>query len=291
MSVEVTDWDSQIEYLHTSQSLYYNDDYLEFLVGTVWKITSPVHILDFGCGFEHLGLRLLPLLKEGSTYTGIDSGEKLIEHARQIFSKLPYEATFIEGDFYSVPIHMQYDVVVCHAVLLHMVEPMHLLQKMRSCVKPGGMLIAFEPHWNSNMAGYHFEGIDHSSVIPLGSLQELFERDAKRTGRDGNIGIKLPLLLHELGLKDVQCRVSDKVNILNPNDPAADRKWQAKLYEAMKFHEPGNRESFLARLMKRGMLLKDAERQYEAEKLLSTAFTSSVSAIYAPHMKMTFGTV
>lgn len=64
-------WDSKIDYLSRTRWLYYNDDYLEFLVKSVWKITSPVRIIDFGCGYGYLGTKLLPLLPEGSTYTGV----------------------------------------------------------------------------------------------------------------------------------------------------------------------------------------------------------------------------
>ncbi|MGO4373545.1 hypothetical protein AB4Z21_22820, partial [Paenibacillus sp. MCAF20] len=62
-------WDTQFEYLRNTRKLYYNDDYLEFLIKIVWKITTPVNIIDYGCGYGFLGLKLLPMLPEGSTFT------------------------------------------------------------------------------------------------------------------------------------------------------------------------------------------------------------------------------
>lgn len=280
-------WDGKIEYLKKSVSLYYNDDYIKFLVDSVWKIESPVHIVDFGCGFGHLGLRLLPLLPNGSKYTGIDAGTKLIEHAQTLFEGSPYDTEFIVGDFHNVVIEKKFDIAVCHAVLLHMTDPMLLLNKMIGCVKKEGKVIAFEPHWIGNNASYYFEGIEQSKVIPLGQLQELFERDVKRTNKDGNIGLKLPLYFNRLGLRDVQCRLSDKVNVL---DPSVDREQASKLYEVMHW-DPGDRLSFISGLLERGMLPEEADRQYEAEKHLSVAFTSSMAATYAAGMKITFGTV
>ncbi|WP_141136788.1 hypothetical protein [Paenibacillus herberti] len=111
------------------------------------------------------------------------------------------------------------------------------------------MLVAFETHWISNNASFYFEGIEQSRAIPLGLLQELFERDVRRTGKDGNIGLKLPLYFHRLGLKDVQCRASDKVNIY---DPTVDQEKTSELYEAIKFHHPGEREPFVQQLVERG---------------------------------------
>lgn len=68
-------WDTQIDYLMNTRYLYFNDDYLEFLIKKVWDLSKPLHIVDFGCGCGYLGLKLLPLLPKGSKYTGIDLGE------------------------------------------------------------------------------------------------------------------------------------------------------------------------------------------------------------------------
>lgn len=38
----------------------------------VWKISEPVQVLDVGCGYGDLGLRLMEILPAGSRYTGVD---------------------------------------------------------------------------------------------------------------------------------------------------------------------------------------------------------------------------
>ena len=72
----------------------YNDDYIEFLVNSVWKINNPIHLIDFGCGYGYLGLKLLPLLPKGSKYTGVDAGALLIKHAKEIYQDSPFETEF-----------------------------------------------------------------------------------------------------------------------------------------------------------------------------------------------------
>ncbi|CCI70344.1 hypothetical protein PPM_3535 [Paenibacillus polymyxa M1] len=208
-------WDNKIDYLRNTRWLYYNDDYLEFLIQKVWKINKPVEIVDYGCRFGYLGLKLLPLLPNGSTYTGIDKGMELIKQANEIFSKLSYNAEFIECDIEKVELEKKYDIAVSHAFLLHMPNPKSILQKMVNCVQDNGMVICFEPHWIGNMANYYLDGIEQSNVIRLGILQELYERDHKRTDKDGNIGIQIPIMLSQLGLRNIGCRVSDKVNFLD----------------------------------------------------------------------------
>ncbi len=90
--------------------------------------------------------------------------------------------------------------------------PKTMLQKMIHSVKSGGKIICFEPHWISNMSSYFLDGENQSEIIRLGTLQKLFENDTQRSGRDGNIGMKIPAYLSELGVKNIECRVSDKVN-------------------------------------------------------------------------------
>ncbi|AHM67170.1 methyltransferase [Paenibacillus polymyxa] len=285
-------WDNKIDYLRSTRWLYYNDDYLEFLIQKVWKINKPVEIVDYGCGFGYLGLKLLPLLPNGSTYTGIDKGMELIKQANEIFSKLSYNAKFIECDIEKVELEKKYDIAVSHAFLLHMPNPKSILQKMLDSVQDNGMVICFEPHWIGNMANYYLDGIEQSDVIRLGILQELYERDHKRTAKDGNIGIQIPIMLSQLGLRNVGCRVSDKVNFLDQN---MDTESKNMLYSSLKEEglgqEPNDISEVLKNLLARGLNEMEAQKQYEAEATFSEEFSDKSWLVYAPNMKISFGTV
>lgn len=286
------DWNSKLTYLKNTRDLYYNDDYLSFLVNTVWKISEPVHIVDYGCGYGYLGLILLPLLPNGSKYIGIDSGEALIAEARELFRSLPYESEFIEGDATEIELENKYDIAICHAFLLHMNSPKAMLQKMINSIKEGGHVICFEPHWISNMSSYTLDGLIQSEIIQLGVLQKLFEEDVHRSGRDGNIGMKIPMYLSELGVKNIECRVSDKVNYLDSNLNQNDKQG---LYNSLKEEgiasNPGEKQQFIDRLMSRGLTFADALAQYEAELRFFEMFHIHASLVYAPNMKITFGEI
>lgn len=285
-------WDSKIEYLRKTRDLYYNDDYLEFLVQSVWKIEQPVHLVDFGCGYGYLGLKLLPLLPKGSTYTGIDKGRELIAAAKELFQDLPYETNFIEGDVDEIKLEGSYDIAMCHALLLHISKPEEILHKMIDCVRNAGRVICFEPHWISTMSNYYLDGVEQSAVIKLGILQKIYEDNKKRDGRDGNIGIKLPMYLSALGVQEIQCRVSDKVNFL---DPQASLAYKETLYHSLKEdgvgRAPQDPKVFLQSLVNRGLTAEEAELQYEAEALFSDVFNVHSALTYAPNMKITFGRV
>ncbi len=292
LNLETYDWNSKLTYLKNTRDLYYNDDYVSFLVNTVWKITKPVHIVDFGCGYGYLGLVLLPLLPAGSKYTGIDSGETLLAEARELFRLLPYESEFLEGDAIEIELNNTYDIAICHAFLLHMSSPKTMLHKMMHSVKRNGKIICFEPHWISNMSSYSLGGENQSEIIRLGALQKLFESDTQRSGKDGNIGMKIPMFLSELGVKNIQCRVSDKVNFLDSN---MHRNGKEKLYHSLKEEgiagDPGDKQQFIERLMARGLTYDDALAQYEAELRFFKVFHLHSSLVYAPNMKITFGEI
>lgn len=285
-------WDKQIEYLTSTRWLYYNDDYLEFLVKGVWKIDTPVRLIDYGCGFGYLGLKLLPLLPKGSSYTGIDKGRDLIGRAREIFADLDFETGFIEGDLEEIVLERQYDIALSHAFLLHMADPEGMLRKMMDSVADGGRIICFEPHWIANMSNYYVDHAEQSQLVRLGVLQKLYENDARRTGKDGNIGMKLPVLMSRLGLREVQCRVSDKVNFLDQN-MEAERK--ERLFQSLRFEglgqEPGDYHRIMNQLTGRGLSYEEAREQYEAEQRFSKKFGEHTWLTYAPNMKITFGTV
>lgn len=136
--------DNKIEYLRKTRDAYYNDDYLEFLVQSVWRLNQPVSIIDYGCGYGYLGLKLLPLLPKGTKYTGIDKGNQLINEARTVFGTLPYETEFIVGDITEARMECKYDVALCHAFLMHMTDPILVLKKMIDSVVDQGRIICFE---------------------------------------------------------------------------------------------------------------------------------------------------
>lgn len=290
--METHDWNSKLAYLKNTRDLYYNNDYVSFLVNSVWKISEPVHIVDYGCGYGYLGLVLLPLLPVGSKYTGIDSGAALIAEARELFRSLPYESEFIEGDATEIELNNKYDIAICHAFLLHMTTPKMMLQKMIHSIKKGGKIICFEPHWMSNMSSYVLNGENQSEIIQLGVLQKLFESDMKRNDKDGNIGMKIPVYLSELGVKNIECRVSDKVNFLDSNMYHNDKN---DLYQSLKEEgiagNPGDKQQFIERLMVRGLTYEEALVQYDAELRFFNAFHIHSSLVYAPNMKITFGDI
>lgn len=238
------------------------------------------------------GVKTIGATPPGSIYTGIDRGAKLLEEAMELFSHLPFQSEFIRADLIDYEPVQKYDIALCHAFLLHMENPSLILSKMVRSVKSGGKVICFEPHWISCMANQYRSGYEQTEVVKLGILQKLYEIDAAAAGKDGNIGIKIPQLLSELSLANVECRVSDKVNFY---DPVSGNE---KLFESLKEEGfgavPKEKDGFIESLVQRGLTHDEAELQYRTEYLSSVSFLEKGAQefiLHAPNMKISFGTV
>jgi len=244
-----THWEnlSRMKYLRESRKNLWNLDYFEFLVKHVWKMDKPIRILDMGCGMGYLGSVLLPLLPEGSTYTGIDIGEKLLDEAQAIFSNYS-NVDFILQDLNEYEPTEKYDLVICQCVLIHIPSPQSILDKMIKSVIPGGRVICIEPNWVFTNLGVYRHKMEVYSHMDWGVIQKWFDGALQHSGRDSYIGIKIPAMMHDLGLKNIDIRINDKANFnFQAPDGAKlgkDRiEGQRKFYENPEFYDKNGRNS------------------------------------------------
>jgi len=211
-------WDSKLDYLKISRKCLFNLDYMEHLINKVWKIIKSVDIVDFGCGNGDLGMSMLPLLPDGSTYTGLDSSAVLLDSACNAFSELSYAHQFKQVDITTYEAKQKYDIAICRTVLQHIPDALNVMERMKQSVKPGGLIICMETDRNLDNAGLYFDGLDLHSFNNLGILQKLWYVQHMSGGSDHTIGTKLPAYLRKIGLKNIGVRISDYVQFLNPDD-------------------------------------------------------------------------
>ena len=263
-------WDDADEHLRLGFILNHNEDYLEFLVRSVWKLNQACRLVEFGCGFGRIGLQLMRLLTQGSTYTGIDQSSKLISKGRQIWADKPWPAEFHEGSIYNTPFSdKSFDVALIHTVLMHVPYPDKVLQEMIRVTRHNGWVIACEANRNAHTAMLHIEESNHQEMVPLELFQIINREIRKRTGVDHNIGAKLPVLMHNAGIKQIQIRVSDAARFLYP---PMDTDYKKSLFKAIcdeGYGQPRRddeqRERWKANLMSYGISEHDAEAEIARE--------------------------
>ena len=290
-------WDDKFDYLKLTRSLYLNVDYLQFLVEKVWKITKKVDVVDFGCGYGYLGLVLMPSLPEGSTYTGVDISEELIKKGREIFKSVPFDHKFILSSANGVPENDDtFDIAICNSVLMHIPEPDAVLTEMKRITKNDGMIITCESNWNAVNALLYIDGIKKSRITDLGFLQILFERIHEKTKTDGNIGMKMPVIMARNNIKNIQARISDSVRIILADEKNEE---QDSIYTSLQSDGFGaeltdeQKSGKINWFMEQGFSREEATEYLEKEIKLNEMFRNrdELNMVYAAAMTFCFGYV
>ena len=290
-------WDDKFDYLKLTRSLYLNIDYLQFLIEKVWKITKKVDVIDFGCGYGYLGLVLMSLLPNGSSYTGVDISEELINKGKEIFKGLPFNHKFILSSANNVPEKDDtFDIAICNSVLMHIPEPDAVLAEMKRITKNDGMIITCESNWNAVNALLYIDGIKKSKITDLGFLQILFERIHEKTKTDGNIGMKMPVIMARNNIKNIQARISDSVRIILADEKNED---QDSIYTSLQsdgFGEELSDEQKSKKInwfMELGFSEEEATKYLEKEIKLNEIFRNrdELNLVYAAAMTFCFGYV
>lgn len=218
-------WAQRFSYLERTRKEYWNPDYIQFLIEKVWKIETSAEVLDCGCGYGALGLLLLPLLPEGSAYTGMDFSGELLEKGRKLFEKEGRCGTFIEADVLKQPVKKQYDLVICNAVLRHLDTPQAFLEKMIQYTKKGGLVVCMDVNREFECSGFYADGMDYAKLCSHPGFSDMWKKELEEQGRDYAVAMKLPHMMKKLGLKGVEARMNDRISFVaadNEEKPCAD---------------------------------------------------------------------
>jgi len=209
-------WENKLEYLLRSRKNAWNSDYMKFLIEQVWKIDKPVNVLDCGCGFGFLGILIMPFLPKGSTYTGIDLAERLLEKGKILFSEKEYEVKFIQKDVYNYHAKEKYDLVICQSVLRHLDIPETFIKKMIEFAKKDSYIVCIDANREFECDGLYIEGMDYFWLCKHDGMEKHWRTELEQQGRDYAVAIRTAHIMRKLGLKDIDVRMNDKVDFVTP---------------------------------------------------------------------------
>lgn len=210
-------WDSRLSYLQRTRNEFWNVDYLQFLVEKVWRIHQPVNILDCGCGCGTLGQLLLPILPPGSSYTGVDFSDELIQAGIKFYKDEGLNGCFVKADLNTWEASFKYDLVISQALLRHVNNGKELLEKMIRFTAPGGLTVSIETNREFEADGLYIDGLDYAGLCRHSALERLWETELKIQGRDYSIAMKIPFFMKEMGLENIGSRMNDKITGLFPD--------------------------------------------------------------------------
>jgi ubiquinone/menaquinone biosynthesis C-methylase UbiE len=290
-------WDAGDEYLQNCYLLQHNDDYLAFLVKQVWQLEQSCRLVEFGCGTGKMGLKLLPLLPKGSSYTGFDQSAALLAKGQEAWDNYPWQPACYQGSIYHAPfINDSFDIALTHTVLMHVPNVTQVLKEMVRVTRGGGMVITCEANRNAHTALLHIEEVNHQEQVPLDLFQTMNAAVRQKTGVDHNIGAKMPVLMHRAGLVNIQARISDAVRPLMPPLDTAYKKalFQAICDEGYGQPRPNDAqiERWKANLM--GYGISEQAAQAEIERELAQDFLNkgpNYHTVFTTLLTWSYGTV
>lgn len=214
-------WDDKVPYLESTRNKFWNPDYFEFLVEKVWKLHRPVNVIDYGCGYGFLGEKLLEILPKGSTYTGLDISEELLRHGQKRLGKFGEVIKFIHTDIQTYQPKPTYDVAICQAFIRHVPNSIGTLKKMMASVRPSGLVICIEVNRAFEAAGTLIEEYPYRPWQDLNQYSKLWECELDNEDRDFAAGLRLPQIMTQIGLKNVDIRMNDKVSFLSKTNESS----------------------------------------------------------------------
>lgn len=259
--------------LYKNRKYFWNDDYLQFLIKEVWHIESPIDVIDFRCSNGYFGMKLLELLPEGSTYTGVDN-EYFTNKARDDFDKARSDVKFIVSDIYSFETDKKYDLAISQVGLRHINRPIEVLKKMISAVKKNGLVICLDINREFENDGLYIDDIDYDYLCTAFDFHKVWKKELECEGTDYAIGMRLPFYMQQLGLHDIDIRMDDKVMYVNPNMQDYEEKVQdfIEINGLDKSFSISSRENTIELFMNRGIDRAEAEAYIKMQAKIAEYF-------------------
>jgi SAM-dependent methyltransferase len=156
--------------------------------------------LDVGCGGGHVTLELAGLVGPSGLAVGIDFDADVLALAEKDAAEAgATNVRFEHGDAVSLRRAVgdaDFDVVYCRFLLSHLAAPIDTVRDMAGLVRPGGVVVVEDV----DCRGMHCEPPN----VAFQRYYELYESIVRHKGADANIGPRLPSLLEDAGLGDVE---------------------------------------------------------------------------------------
>ena len=210
------------DYFGDYRDHWWNADFLGLMAQRLdWG--SRRRILEVGSGAGHWTRAYAPFVGSECEITCIDSDPKWSNPGAAWIHRLSRRGirlTVQAGNATALPFpDATFDFVTCQTVLIHIPDPQLALTEMVRVLKPGGLLLCVEPDNFGNYSGA--SSLNESLSLEDYAASFKFELTYQRgriARRLGNISLggRLPGLVAQTGLTNIQVFLSDKVLPLFP---------------------------------------------------------------------------
>lgn len=250
-------WDKHLEYIMRSRNESWNNDYLEFLIHNVWRIKSPVRVLDCGCGGAYFAPLLMNYLPIGSSYTGVDFSSALTDQAKKLLKKHNINGEIIKCDFLKSNFKIGFDIVICQSVLRHIGDSRAFVNKMIAAAVKGGLIVCIDTNRELECSGLYIDGMDYGELCDHSGAIRHWRSELDNSERDYAAAMRNAYVMRELGLSDIAIRMNDKVSFICPEQMDYDVKINDFIASKSLWYT--NFDEAVERLINHGMTRSEAE--------------------------------
>ena len=193
-------------------------------------------VVDVGCGLGYLGWTFWEYFGKKGRYFGLDQSSALLEEADTLSRDWAHGgiASFQQGDAYKLPYPDNFaDWTMCQTLLMHLEFPEKALSEMVRVTKPGGLIMCNEPdNLSASMmvADFSENNVDDDYIIQHHKMMMTWARGRKKLGfGDYSIAVKIPMMMHEIGLVGIDSRCNDTCNFVQPPYETPSQKYNVEM--------------------------------------------------------------
>lgn len=195
-------------------------------------------VLDVGCGVGHWSRTLSQILPSNVRIAGIDIEGDFVDRAiklARVFGLL--DADYRVGAAEALPYKDDsFDLATCQTVLIHVKDPMPVLNEMRRVLRPGGTLLVAEPdNLVESLSWLTAEPRPEWSVIrrQLDFYYTcLLGKKALGMG-DSAVGERLPAMIVKAGFDEMRVCINEKCAVLVPPYDAGSQKIECEFFTSL----------------------------------------------------------
>lgn len=208
------------EHLIEARKFLWREDTVEMLANWL-PLQKGMTMVDIGCGLGYNGWTYAPYFLEDGKYCGVDASEKLLEEAKELSKSWSrnQEVDFKLGDAYKLPFEDESaDITICQTLLMHLKEPEKALQEMKRVTKSGGLIVCVEPDNLNSSIKQSYSSLPDSTIeekiLEMKVRFYMYEGHKKMGLGDYAIGSKIPKMMKEINLVDIDMRDNDNVYLM-----------------------------------------------------------------------------
>lgn len=169
-------------------------------------VTRGMKCLDMGCGGGHVALLLASMVRPEGQVIATDADAEILKLAKEDAETTnTTNITFQQRDACACLWHEEFDLVYARFLLSHLNEPQNSLAAMINACFPGGTIVIEDTDFAGSFC--------YPTCAAYDRYNELYQELVQRRGGDPNIGPKLPAMLQQAGVQEVELSVIQPTHI------------------------------------------------------------------------------